>query len=321
MPTQRAKNGPLLAVVAEFIPHGTFKKWDDAGDLGEDAVGRVVGLRDAHAVHDVHDDLAVGLRAGERRDDFVHALHAAFATGEGAALFFDILIPFLPMKVDRRLVTKLSGSVKQISSHWMLVDDDLPPDFPLVVLSRYDRAAFIAKWASRSAVDDRLAEAMQDLKIAKGRFAKAKKALFLRMRAFRVMMVGLWKHSDFFAATPLLPGAGAGDDLFFGTARSMAIVWRWIAEVDPLPPGQFATLNDGYSAVDFTAELAALRALREVEREALMDMRIARAGVRNFQEEMVELVMAYRHSARGRLGTRSPLLALIPRTWRARLEE
>ena len=56
---------------------------DDAGDFGEDAVG----LRDAHAVHDVHDDLAVGLRAGERRDDFVDALHATLAIGEGAALF------------------------------------------------------------------------------------------------------------------------------------------------------------------------------------------------------------------------------------------
>ena len=80
-------DGPLLAVVAEFFPHDAFEKWDDARDLGEDAVGRVVGLRDAHAVHDVHDDLAVGLRAGERRDDFVHALHAALAIREGAALF------------------------------------------------------------------------------------------------------------------------------------------------------------------------------------------------------------------------------------------
>ena len=32
-------------------------------------------------------DLAVGLRAGERRDDGVDALHAAFAIGECAALF------------------------------------------------------------------------------------------------------------------------------------------------------------------------------------------------------------------------------------------
>ena len=80
-------DGPLLAVVAEFFPHGAFEKWDDARDFGGHAVGRVVGLRDAHAVHDVHDDLAVGLRADERRDDFVHALHAVPAIGERAALF------------------------------------------------------------------------------------------------------------------------------------------------------------------------------------------------------------------------------------------
>ena len=52
MPVQPSWDGPLLAVVAEFFPHGTFEKWDDTRDFREHAVGRGVGLRDAHAVHD-----------------------------------------------------------------------------------------------------------------------------------------------------------------------------------------------------------------------------------------------------------------------------
>jgi hypothetical protein len=77
--------GICLPLSPSFSHTAPFKKRDDARDFGEDAIGRVAGLRDAHAVHDVHDDLAVGLRAGERRDDFVHALHAALAIGDGAA--------------------------------------------------------------------------------------------------------------------------------------------------------------------------------------------------------------------------------------------
>jgi len=80
-------DGPLPAIVAESLPRRAFAKRHHAPDLREHAVGRVVGLRDADAVHDVHDDLAVGHRAAERRDDFVHALHAPLAIGENAALF------------------------------------------------------------------------------------------------------------------------------------------------------------------------------------------------------------------------------------------
>jgi len=57
-------------VIHVFFPRHAFEKRDEARNLGEHAAGHVVGLRDAHAVHDVHDDLAIDLRAWERRDDF-----------------------------------------------------------------------------------------------------------------------------------------------------------------------------------------------------------------------------------------------------------
>ena len=225
------------------------------------------------------------------------------------------------MNVDRRLIAKLSDSVKQISSHWMLVDDALPPEFPLMVLSRYDRAGFVAKWASRSVLDAQLADAKQALKLAIGSFQKAKMALFARMRGFRTVMSGYWIRSEFYVATPLLPGADAGDEVFFDAAHRMALVWRAIAEVDPLPPTLLVVLSDGYSWVGFAADIAALSELREGVREARLHLRIARGRVQVFQEAMVATVMAYGHSARGRLGADSPLLDLIPRTWPERRGE
>lgn len=225
------------------------------------------------------------------------------------------------METDRRLIALLNDRVRKISTHWVLVDDVLPPQFPLVVLSNYDRAEFLRKWASRSEVEEALAEAKQVLKISVGASKLAKKALFTRMRVFRKLMRGYWAESEFYPATPLLPGAGAGEDVFFDAAERMAIVWGWLGEVSPLPPGRMVALNDGYSGADFAADLAALRALREAEREARQDMRIARGRVRVFQSEMVEVVMAYGHSVRGRVGANSPLLERLPRTWPTRESE
>ena len=54
---------------------------------------------------------------------------------------------------------------------------------------------------------------------------------------------------------------------------------------------------------------------------AALDLRIVRSELAFLYAELVGVVMAYGHSARGRLGLRSPLLALVPRTWPARRED
>ena len=224
------------------------------------------------------------------------------------------------MKTDRRLIALLSDRVRKISKHWAVVDEVLPAQFPLVVLSVYERAGFLAKWASRSEVDAGLAAEVQGVKLAVGRFKLAKRKLFGRMRVFRGLMRAFWASSEFYPATPLLPGAGAGDDVFFDAAERMAIVWRWLGEVSPLPPGRMVALHDGYSGADFAVDLAALRGLADEVREARLEMRIARGRVEVFHAEMVKLVMAYGHSVRGRVGTGSPLLDWLPRTWPERRE-
>ena len=57
---------------------------------------------------------------------------------------------------------------------------------------------------------------------------------------------------------------------------------------------------------------------RDAVWDAEVDLRLARTGVLMFQEAMVAVVMAYGHSARGRLGTDSRLLESLPRTWPVR---
>jgi hypothetical protein len=79
-------DGPLFALLGEVLPGRAFEEGHDLRDLGEDAVGRVVGLVHPHALHDLGDDDAVGFGAFEGGDDGIDALDAALAVGEGAAL-------------------------------------------------------------------------------------------------------------------------------------------------------------------------------------------------------------------------------------------
>ncbi len=93
-----------------------------------------------------------------------------------------------------------------------------------------------------------------------------------------------------------------------------------IVDVVLVPVGRKVVLLDGYGAAEFAAEWAALPALRDVMWDAEVDLRCARTEVLMFQEAMVAVVMAYGHSARGRLAARSPLLESLPRTWLERHE-
>ena len=201
------------------------------------------------------------------------------------------------------------------------MDYFLPAEFPLIVLERYDRGAFQAKFRGLDALEDRLSVHVLTHKTAVAAFALAKKGLYKRMKHFRSIMVGGWRETPYFSTVPLLPGLGVGDDLFFDPARLMRIAWRMITAVSPLPAGAVVAMDDGYGAEDFARDLQALRDLREDEALAAFHLRIVRSELALLLAELVGVVMAYGHSARGRLPADAALVALIPRTWKRRTIE
>ena len=80
-------NRPLSALFGESIPGGAFEERDDAGDFGEHTFRGVVGLGEAHPLHDFAENLSVGFGAGEWGDDGIDALHSAFAIGRTTSAY------------------------------------------------------------------------------------------------------------------------------------------------------------------------------------------------------------------------------------------
>lgn len=224
------------------------------------------------------------------------------------------------MNIDRRLLAELSDKVDKVTKHWLLMNYFLPPEFPLIVLERYDCASFSAKVKALEPLRDRLSQRVQALTTAKSAFVSAKKALYQRMKQFRQIVVGCWRETIYFQIAPLLPGYGVGWELFVGTAVTIRIQWQRIAAVSPLPIGAVVCMADGYLAADFARDLVALRELDDAVALAAMELRIVQREQEIEHEELVAGVMAYGHSARGRLQVDAPLFALIPRTWPPRLK-
>ena len=250
-----------------------------------------------------------------------HKASVLLSGNSHVALLFLCATLLCAMDVDYRLIAELPEKADIILKHWGLMDYFLPADLPLIVLERYDRAAFQEKFRGLDALKDKLSAHVLTHKTAVAAFAEAKKGLYKRMKHFRWIMAGYWRGSHYFSGVPLLPGLGVGDDLFFDPAVRMRITWRKIAAVDPLPPGAVVAMDDGYGAEDFARDLQALRDLREDEALAALDVRIVRSELAFLYAELVGVVMAYGHSARGRLPADAPLIALIPRTWKQRTIE
>lgn len=166
-----------------------------------------------------------------------------------------------------------------------------------------------------------LAEAVQSQKIAYSALLAAKKALFVRMKQFRTLMVAYWQETVWFSALPVLPALRAGRDEFLSPMRFVALLWPKVAAQPPAVPGAAAVMHDGYTAADFVRDLARVVELWDAVGECDMGVKLARGKVARLYQRLAAAIMAYSHSARGRLEPGDPLIARIPRTWGRRRKE
>ena len=216
---------------------------------------------------------------------------------------------------DSRLVSKLFLKGKAILKHWVLVDAALPSSFPLIVLSSVGRAEFLAMLRQSGPLMEALGETVQTQKIAYAALLAAKKALFVRMKQFRTFMVAYWQDTVWISALPVLPALRAGRDEFLTPMRFVALLWPKIAAQPPTLPGVVPVMHDGYMAADFVRDLARVVELWDAVGECNMEVKLARGKVVRFYQRMAAAIMAYGHSARGRLEPGDPLARRIPRTW------
>src|SRR5690606_19524485 len=80
-------NRPLLALCAELLPFYAFEERHNLRNFPEHGVRRIRRLGVSKTVHNLDEDLPVGLGLTDRIYDFLHPLDAALTIGEGAFLF------------------------------------------------------------------------------------------------------------------------------------------------------------------------------------------------------------------------------------------
>ncbi len=162
---------------------------------------------------------------------------------------------------------------------------------------------------------DALAKTKQAQEIAYNALLITKKALFVRMKQFRTFMVAYWQDTVWISALPVLPALRAGRDEFLTPMRFVAILWPMIAAQPPTVPGVVPVMHDGYMAADFVRDLARVVELWDAVGVCNIEVKLARGKVVRFYQRMAAAIMAYGHSARGRLEPGDPLARRIPRTW------
>lgn len=154
-----------------------------------------------------------------------------------------------------------------------------------------------------------------DLKLAWASLAGAKSAIRKRMQWFRMYLRGFYGNSHWLAGLDVLPDRAAGQDEFLPPLVSTMFLWQMIAAGPPPVPGRPPVMPDGYSAADFTTELAALEAAWDAVRRAKLSQTLARAELLVINTRAAAAVQAYGHAARSRLMPMDPLLDSIPRLW------
>ena len=203
----------------------------------------------------------------------------------------------------------------KVAKHWGIVNQKLPSTFPIVVLDGMDFAEFFALPEAQEAVYKTLKPLEMDLKLATASLVKAKTAIRKRMQWFRLYMRGFYMDSHWLVGLDVLPAPAAGPDEFLPPLVSTMFLWQMIAAEPPPVAGRRPVMPDGYTAVDFAAELAALEAEWDAVRRVKLSQTLARAELLVINTRAAAAVQAYGHAARSRLMPLDPLLDSIPRLW------
>jgi hypothetical protein len=214
------------------------------------------------------------------------------------------------------LCVGLDGRMTRVARHWAAVDDLLQPAHPLLLLADESRVAFQQLAQQLPALRSALAGAEIDLKIAWGAYKRCKREMHRWLNGFNVWLRAYCKWTPYFAARQRVPGRGQSFEHWWTAAQADLSLWKNImADPPPWPPG----LNQGTPLRRPIEEFeAAVRAFGETWwalSAAELEVKIARGKVQKAQDRATELLMAYGHGVRARLGNKSELVKSFPQMW------
>ena len=213
------------------------------------------------------------------------------------------------------LVVGLAEKMRRVAAHWAAVDDALPPNHPLVLLSDVNRDDF-----------GRLAQRLWDLraevqtvevraKVTWGAYKQRKREVHRWLRQINSWMRGNYRGTDCFALVRRVPGLGQSYQHWWGATLRALVMWKLVIAEPPDPPGAPLTLGGGRTVEQFEQLFEAFKAAEWAIIPAEVKLQIARSRLRRAQAEATALLMAYGHGVQARLGQEGELVRTIPQLW------
>ena len=222
-------------------------------------------------------------------------------------------------ETDRRLLKQLPEKMKAVAVHWALVDAALPAGDPLRVLNGVDRAAFDAMGVRLDELKAELQARQQEENLTLAAHRERKAALHERFHWLTRMTRGYYAGTVWAEVLPLAPSLSDGYEAYLTPMREGMWLWlRMSAEVLPPVPGAELVAPDGYTAADFARDVQALTVSWTETWGADFEVRFARGCLQHYEERLLDVVAAYGHAARGRLGKNHDLMRLLPTAWQKR---
>jgi len=220
------------------------------------------------------------------------------------------------MKMEQpQLLVRLEDKMRRVARHWAVVDDKLPPEYPLLLLSGVVREGFDELLASLPGLRDRVGATEVNLKIVRGNYERLKRELHGWVGWFNGCL-RQWHGSGLACMVRRLPGLGRSFRHWWKAALHVSTVWE-LAEKNP-PDASWCWPIEyprGGTLPDFAKLGRAFDTAYRSINKAEVDLKVARGNLQVAQQQATALLMAYGHGVRARLGQSGELVRSIPKLW------
>ena len=150
--------------------------------------------------------------------------------------------------------------------------------------------------------------------VARGGIELQKTELLAKFHLFTSLLDGSYQNTDFYAARPLAPSLGFGQENFSRPLFDAMTLWETI-NGGPAPAGVTLplALADGTSQGAFASAVSALQFAYAAEQRKEQDLTLARSTRNRLQERAYAVLKFYRETVPGKLAQFPDLVGTMPR--------
>ena len=231
--------------------------------------------------------------------------------------FFRLLTLSDEMKMQQApLLVGLDGKMARVSGHWAVVDEALPPQCPLLLLSGVDGEGFERRRLEFPALRKRVIAQEQAVKLVRASYEKRKGDVHGWVVDINRWVRVLLKGTEWASLARPVPVRGRSYGKWHRAASDALGSWRMM-EVDP--PDVVVNWPMNFRpdcTVEKFAEVVRAFGVSHLKlSKAELHLKMARGALRRAQEQAAALLMAYGHGVRARLGQKGALVRSIPKLW------